>query len=231
MTESRSATLTTWLLTNVDNPNGLATAGNLLGGDGAPKLKFLFTVEFAFRQILNIHKGSEELQTIQFDLKSATRPNITINYEDANFYNYRTKVATRTNFGNIKLTFYEDSLNTANNLLWEYMKAVSPITGYSGDPSIDTSGEEVTGILPSSSASTIGPLAHPDGPILWMKVHHHYIEYGPGGVKKKVTTYTYANPKIETVELDELDMSSSDASTVSATFVVDTVRVEHRDYA
>lgn len=247
----RQSTLTTWLLTNVPVAGNAQSVGNLIGGDGAPKLKFLFTVEFGFRT-LTAHRGSEELAVIRYDLKTATRPNITVNQEDINFYNYRTKVATRVNFGTVKLTFYEDSLNTANNLLWSYMSQLSPLTmlGNGNNPSINsvgisTAGEEVSY---GAASSTVGPLGDVDGPIAWMKVHHHYVEYGPpvyadnaqpgdrpidgnGQAKGKITTYTYLNPKIENIDMDELDMSSSEASTVSVTFTVDSVSVEHRDYA
>lgn len=249
MAVTRESTLTTWLLTNVGQSGGATPIANLVGGDGAPKLKFLFTVEFGFRT-MEAHRGSQELAIIKYDLKTATRPNISVNQEDINFYNYRTKVATRVSFGTIKLTFYEDSLNTANDLLWNYMSQLSPITraGNGNNPSINsvgisTAGEEVS---IGSTASTVGPLGNVDGPIAWMKVHHHYVEYGPtiasatpgdrpidgnGQAKGKITTYTYLNPKIESIDMDELDMSSSEASTVSVTFTVDSVSVEHRDYA
>lgn len=252
VTTPRTATLTTWLLTNVGASGGIESAGNLIGGDGAPKLKFLFTVEFQFRNPLGVDRGSELLGEIKYDLKTATRPNISVNREDVNFYNYRTKVATRINYGTVKLTFYEDSLNTANDLLWNYISHISPIAnvGKGDNPAIgamgvSTAGEEVS---IGQKASGIGPMDSPDGPIAWMRVHHHYVEYtGPrptsrniatngsapqeGGARGKITTYTYMNPKIESIDIDELDMSSSDASTISVTFTVDSVSVEHRDYA
>ena len=188
-----------------------------LGGIDAPKLKFIFTVEFGFRGI-NPHKGTKDLQTIEYDLKSATRPNISVNQEDVNYYNYRTKVATRVSFGTVRLSMYEDSLNVANGLIWDYIKAISPITRQP-QLSISTEGESVS----PDTASTIGPLTDTDGPIAWMKVHHHYTQNG----QNKVTTYTYGNPKIENVDIDELDMSSNEASTVNITFTVDSVNVEH----
>lgn len=226
--ESSKTTLTSWLLTNVtENPDGAESVANLLGGDGAPKLKFLFSVEFGLRDLVNIHRGSKELQTIRYDLKSATRPNITVNQESVNYYGYRTKVATRISYGTIKLTFYEDALNTSHNLLWEYMKKISPLTTYIGDMAANTATEEVSGvvILGGGTPTTVGPLVNPDGLIAWMKVHHHYMNFSTG--RKMITTYTCMNPKIESIEHDELDMSNSEASTIGVVFTIDGVRVEH----
>ena len=60
-----------------------------------------------------------------------------------------------------------------------------------------------------------------------MKVHHHYI-HGDG---KRVTTYTYSNPKIESVEYSELDMSNSEATTVTAIFTVEAANVSDTNSA
>lgn len=217
MSINQSATLTTWILGNVDNPDAALQTANTLAGDGAPKLKFLFSVEFAFRDLLDgVDRGSRDLQIIKYDLKSASRPNVTVNYEDANFYNYRTKVATKVNYGTIKLTFYEDSLNTSNSLLWNYIKSISPIASYSAEsPSTDLEIER--------QASSLGPLSHPDGPIKWMKLHHHYIRSSEKGAEPRVTTYKCLNPKIESIEMEDLDMTSSDPSTVTITFIIDGV--------
>lgn len=222
-----NTTLTSWILNNASDTNGTLRIANQLGGDGAPKLKFLFSVEFAFRKDFGVDKGSSKLEIIRYDLKTASRPSVSVNQEDVNFYNYRTKVATKTTFGAVKLTFYEDSLNTANDLLWKYLRNVSPITNYTGDPSIDSGGEETTGILADGGISTIGDLVHTDGLIKWMKVNHHYVKYGGDKPEERKTTYTCANPKVETIESDELDMAGGDASLVSVTFSIDSVRVEH----
>lgn len=228
MSIRRNSTLTTWLLSNVDNPDGAMTTANTLAGDGSPKLKFLFTVEFAFRQSLGgADRGSRQLQLIKYDLKNATRPNVSINQEDVNFYNYRTKVATRANYGTIKLTFYEDCFNTSNDLLWNYIKAISPIASYSAE-AVNTTLEV------DQQASSIGPMLYTDGPIQWLKLHHHYIRSSgskeAGKTEGRVTTYKCLNPKIESVEMDDLDMSSSEASSITVTFTIDGVIQSDESY-
>lgn len=238
---ARSTTLTTWLINNSPvNGNDAALTASDLAGSQPPKTKFLFTVDFKFRDSsdanrrISANKGSISMELIQYDLKAASRPNITFQQEDVNYYGYRTKVLTKTNFGTVKLTFYEDTLNRANDLVWQYIKAVSPIARRPATQvSItDTGGDAVSGGLDIKDANTIGALAHADGPIARMSVYHHYIEYTPNNnFKKKTTVYTYTNPKIESVEFDELDMSNSDVSTITVTFTADYINVEHIDYA
>lgn len=228
MSIQRNSTLTTWLMTNVDNPDGVMTTANTLAGDGAPKLKFMFTAEFAFRESLGgADRGSRRLNLVKYDLKSATRPNVSVNQEDVNYYNYRTKVATRVSYGTIKLTFYEDCFNTSNDLLWNYIKSISPIASYAGE-SINTT------LDVDQQASSVGPLADTDGPIQWLKLHHHYVRTtgarNAGKTEGRVTTYKCLNPKIESIEMDDLDMSSSEASTISVTFTIDGVVVSDESY-
>lgn len=215
----QTKSLSNWILTRTGDsyPNSTMIVHDF-GHIDRPKLSFLFTVEFAFRQI-DADKGNKQMETISYDLKSASRPQISVNLEDVNYDGYRAKVATRASYGTVKLTFYEDSLNVAHDLVWKYIRAISPITTGSGE-TVLTDGEDV--IYYGNGQNTIGPLKYADGVIQWMKVHHHYIH----GSERKVTTYTYTNPKVESIEYSELDMSSSEASTVSVTFTVESISTD-----
>lgn len=101
------------------------------GGTQQPKLKFNFTVSIKFREPIRIpgigNTEDEIMDEMTFALKQAARPNPTIVYQDINYYNYRTKVATRTDFGTMQLTFYDDNQNLAHNLFERYLKSISPI--------------------------------------------------------------------------------------------------------
>lgn len=234
------AILTSWLLgfnsrlnDNADNREGTIDTIPNIGSDfvglGAPKSKFLFTVEFgigsnAMGDLRDI-KGARELETIVLDLKTASRPDISINYEDVNYYGVRTKVATKTNFGQLRLTFYEDAFNNINTVLWRYMNAVSPLTKLTSDRlRTGQVGEDAAAAGGTKKTlTTIGPLPNgwQDGLIEYIRVHHHYIggRHHSGGV----TTYTYYNPKLENLQYDELDMSTSEIATVTATFTADAI--------
>jgi hypothetical protein len=176
-----------------------------------------------------VNVGSENMETIEYHLKNASRPNIKINQEDVNYYGYRTKVATRTDFGTIKLTFYEDSVNVANDFLWAYMFYVSPIVSVNAEnigEIMDTSADSVDNHIGNLKYQSFGALNRADGQIMWMKVCHHYTDYSnQSSAKHRMTTYTYMNPKVESIEADDLDMTSSEASTISVTFTVDGVYV------
>lgn len=223
-------TLSGWLLYNTENSVNAPTIANDFSGIGAPKLKFLFTAEFGIRtgnELTNANAGSKSMELIQYDLKSATRPNITINNEDANYYGYRTKVATRTNFGTVRLTFYEDSFNNASGFIWKYLNSVSPLTNVKSS-GIDTIGNTPIGIADGATGVGALPTSSVDGPLQYIKVYHYYS--GGGYEKGGVTEYTYFNPKVESIEFDELDMSSSDASTVSITFAADAITLSNSSY-
>jgi len=162
------------------------------------------------------------MDIIKYDLKSAGKPSITINQEDANYYGYRTKVATRMNYGTIQLVFYEDALNRANNLLWNYLNAISPISTLVTPPS----SKHVIGESDiKSQQGSIGPLPNDarDGIFTFMKIYHHY----PAGDHHGVTTYNCHNPKIESASYTELDMSSNEAATVTITFTIDGCTITH----
>lgn len=217
-------TLSAWLLNKSSGISELDSAGitkSDMAGASPIKSRFLFSVEFETRQNIygdnNDLLGSESLGEIAYDLKAATRPNVSVNYEDANYYGYRTKVATRISYGTVSLTFYEDSINRANDLVWRYINTISPISRHdSAGTSFSTEPE---------GKQTVGPLAinAQDGIFKSMKVHHYYpISNGYGH-----TVYTYLNPKLETVQYDDLDMSVSEASTLTLVFVYDGVNVQH----
>lgn len=214
-------TLTTWIMTKSgitrDGESGDATLIATDFAGAAPiRSKFLFAVEFELRANIGLtNTGTDDLALIEYDLKTAGRPSININQEDVNYYGYRTKVATRMNYGTVQLSFYEDALNNANGLLWKYINAISPISTRTVEPSSKHS----TDVNIDATQQTIGPLPGDarDGIFKSMKVYH----YSPSGDRYLKTTYTYLNPKLETASYDELDMSTSDASTVTLVFTVD----------
>lgn len=204
-------TLTYW---NMFSQGGGTPIAHMMTGIDAPKLKFLFTAEIIFRSG-KVH-GAIDMRSIELDLKSASRPNVSFNLEDINYYNYRAKVGTKTNFGQVRITFYDDPQNEAHGMLWKYLEEVSPLargkTVYAS-----TEGDEVVAPF---HGTTYGPLDYEDGPISLMRIAHHYLV---GSETKKKIIYSYVNPKIESIEFDELDMSSSEASLITVTFAAESV--------
>ena len=207
--------------------NGEDFIAKPLADNAPPRTRFLFTVQFDTRVDIGIDKGSADMAAIEYHLKTAGKPNITANQEDINYYGYRAKVLTRNNYGTIQLTFYEDALNKANDLLWKYMQAVSPLTKFAGTVGPTSIAANNGGDHMMTEQQTVGPLPGDarDGIFKTMTVHHYY----PKGSTRGHTAYTYFNPKIESASYDELDMSANEASTITIVFSVEGVRVDHLD--
>lgn len=225
--------------------------GDDFGGRDAPKLKFNFTMTLGFRRNreegLNDYTarggntGSDDFRFMTFALKQASRPNPSITYQDINFYNYRTKVATRMDYGTMNLTFYDDSNNNAHYFYEYYLKSVSPIANlekkYAGNleergpENVYEFNKEIGEGAPLPGSASIGPLPEGQGRygvLEFIILHHYYWRRPPGATDASDPTpfiqrvdYEFLNPKIVNMTLDELDMTQSDSSSVMLVFNYD----------
>lgn len=223
--ESSPRPLTNWRLYRDQVAGGSpANVGTEFAGSDAPKLKFLFTVSFEFGETLRtkLSAGSDDMGSATYGCKNVTRPNININYVDVNSYNYRFKVATKTDYGQVSLTLYDDNKNTAHNLFTKYLYEISPISRIPPGPDYKLTDQ------PMQRFASLGPLPTMEaaGLIQRMRVTHHVnSNYDDDPNSVRWVRYDYANPKIQSFSLDELDMSVSDASAITINFVYDSVRV------
>lgn len=181
---------------------------------GRPKMKFNFTAKFEFRAGFSPF-GAEQMEDLDVQLKEATRPNITISYTDINQYNFRTKVATKVDYGFVSLSYYDDPTNKAHIVLSRYLKQISPIanqSNLSGPPDF------------FGAYSSIGTISEEIkmSPIERIKVSHYYV--AAGGVKKRVV-YDYLNPKIEKIDYGSLSMSENDTTLITMNLVYDSVLI------
>jgi hypothetical protein len=101
-----------------------------------PKLKFNYTVSFNFRNDAAApylkSNGDVRMSTpMTFAVKQASRPNPTVVYQDVNFYNYRSKVATKVDYGTMNVTMFDDVANHAHDIFETYIKSISPIANVS----------------------------------------------------------------------------------------------------
>jgi hypothetical protein len=195
------------------------------------KLKFLFTVQFFPRSGLTLpYSGDESMDKMTFALKKASRPNPSVTYQDINYYGYRTKVAIKLDYGTVTVGFYDDVVNRAHNVVSQYINFISPISTISKDNADSLSGmnADPTG---GSNATTIGSFkpGAEKGPFSAMRITHYMVDDKSKGTAAKHVYYDYLNPKIINVNLDELDMSASEASMVEVTFVYDSVNISYSD--
>lgn len=205
-----------WKLTNSISTNA-DTADNF-GYSDAPKQRFTFTVEFRFRTGLGI-QGSDDMNAMDFAVKQATRPTSIVSYQDVNFYNFRTRVATKREIGTSSITFYDDNKNKAHDIYESYLKTLSPVEN------LDRSQADLLDTQGQGGSASIGPLTvNRHGILQNIRLTHHYNRsYTPGDTAK--IHYDYLNPKITTMVLDELDMTQSEAPTVTFNFIYDGVNI------
>lgn len=197
----------------------------------SPKLKFNFFVRFSFRTneggpINESRSGSRggglSLATNLLAVKHATRINPTIEYADVNFYGYRTKVATKTDFGDVTLTFYDDSSNRTHTIIDTYMESVSPLVS-TNQGGTGTSESQLSSRNYLEERQTIGALRNGSelGIIDKIEILHEGVN--------TLTTYRYANPKIRNIIADDLDMTISEVNTIAMTFTYDAYNVVKED--
>lgn len=167
-----------------------------------PKYKFNFLIKFEFRSFSARHTGSEDVMTNEFAVKQMGRPNPVINYQDVNYYGFRTKVPTRIDFSVFNVSFYDDGEGRSHSIFEEYMKAISPLVRIENSKNVQ--GAQTIIELPDDDF--LGPIDHID------LIHFH---------QGKDTIYRFHNPKITNFLLDELDMTQSEVSSVSMAFVYD----------
>ena len=172
-----------------------------------PRLKFNYAADIRFR---NGTYGDMK----DIPIRNASRPRVTVNNREVNFNNFRTKVGVSVVYSPITLVMYDDVGNTALKLYEEYLKEVSSIYGNKAGATFDYDSAEF------SSMKATG-LIHKNGIVESITVKHMDSALRSGFVK-----YTYTNPKISAMELDELDSGASDASLVTMTFEIDNVTIE-----
>lgn len=207
-----------WKLTKdtISSGGGGSSVADDFAGYDSPKYNFNYTIQFILARDLELDEvGNTEMEQMKFAVKHATRPKITIEYQDINYYNFRTRVATRTDYGVASIIFYEDNKNRATNILKKYLNTVSPVSNFKSSNDMDRVGMGET--------ASIGPLsADRHGPITSIILTHHYYDgYAPAR-----TTYTYRNPRFVSIEFGDLDMTTSEVATVGLIFNYDTVNVE-----
>lgn len=228
-----------------------------------PKLKFNFTISFKLRNPLankfkktnfnTKNDGAIMADELTFVLKQASRPNPTVVYEDVNFYNYRTKVATKVDYGTMQIMLYDDVENFGHNLYEQYLKSLSPIASQqkandlfshglgprnkafntqNGNNNEISGGSGSIGPLPAATIAEGGE----SGLIEHISIRHWYFsrfesrtsaEGNPILLNPNLQfiEYKFLNPKVINMTLDELDMTQSDASTVMMNFVYDSVYI------
>ena len=190
----------------------------------APKHKFMFVVEFIFNKL---YEDVFSDLDFAFVIKRTTRPNIQFEYEDINFYNFRSKVLKKMEYQPMSMTFYDDMRDNALRFYTRYLQIISPISRgdafQSGFEEAGMSFEQIDDEgargLNSSSINAVGDTTK-------TIIHHaqlyHIINFG-----RQVDVYRFENPRLQTMTLDDLDMTDGSSGTeVTIEFNYDRVSIE-----
>ena len=192
----------------------------------SPKYKFLFVVQFVLEPGYSMLQDS--MNGMAFVVKKTSRPNIKYTTEDVNYYNFRTKVITKTEFDEMTMSFHDDGLNNTHDFYTACMQAMSPITNNKQWISPDRL--EVMGMnfnqKNSNYSASLGLLAEDSKQQLFKEiVLYHVFDWG-----NKTNVYHFFNPRISHLQPDDLDMSEgSSLSELIMTFNYDYVYVETVD--
>lgn len=196
----------------------------------APKHKFMFVVQFVANQ------GYSSFRSLDwaFAVHDSTRPGIKYQTEDINFYNFRSKIITRTEFEPMSMKFYDDIRNQTGQFYSAYMKAMSPVANYSranefnnaeeqGMTFAGANGPAIAGVDFTNqqySAST-GLLREDKKTIFNEIILYHLFDAG-----RKMDVYRFYNPRITDMKLDDLSMAETAPTMLDLNFAYDAVYVD-----
>jgi len=193
----------------------------------APKYKYLFIVELEWKP-----SYAQQMKDIQaaFVIKNSTRPNVNVEYEDINMYNFRTSVPRRVTYQPMTMRFYDDNRNQSMIFWNAYLKAVSPISNMNFPGMFDESGMGFDSLNSASAygfsthnySASYGPTNTPTEKNILAQINLYHI-YKQGQLRN---VYRFYNPKIENLVLDDVDMSDgSNGNEVEITFKYDALNV------
>lgn len=172
----------------------------------APKYKFLFKVQFGF-------SDGHCARDFYYYVRSIDKPKISFVYEDVNYYNYRTKVLTKTTHDPLSMSFYDDQTNTVFSFFQLYRSIVSPIANHSNVIAAEQRG--MYNGPDSTASSSSGP-----GVLSFIKLQQLY---GNGTASN---IYTFINPRIENFDFDGVDHEDSQFNSVTVQFNYDNLFLE-----
>ena len=220
-----------------------------LGSHGFdPKSKFLFRVTIQFdpkaaeqASSLGVDANSLLRRNLSFIIKSIDMPKYEFEYEEFNYYNFRTKILKRIKHTPLNFKMYDDVANTAIKFLRVYLEILQPVTrrtwdtgtslegnGFAFDPAmrgIDTSHRAAIGI--NGDAKNI---------LSAIVIDQFYLDRsfrnGPANRAIRVNTFTFTNPRLDSFDIDDHDFENgSDPHLVSCTFDYDTLNIVEGKYA
>lgn len=207
----------------------------------APKHKFMFIVQFV------PSAGYAALTELDaaFMVYESSRPNIRYQLEDVNFYNFRSKIITKTQFEPMNMKFYDDIGNRVGNFHAAVLKALTPVANFETPAEFNAGGPENKGTVYNkpanvfsrranvlfqgrSSTASYGPLNNKPGGLGEgnITLFQEIIVYHLFDAGRLLNVYRCYNPRISELKLDDLSMAESAVTSLDMTFEYDTCFVD-----
>ena len=170
----------------------------------APKPKFLFKVAFVGFAPKNFY----------YFVQQVDKPKIRLNHTEVNYYNFRSKVLTSVAFEPLSMTFLDEIGNSVTEFYRYYMEQ------HSGQHRGNYGTNYGFGISSSSRPYSRG----------YSSIQQIILEQiFANGVN--TNRYIFVNPRIETFDFDQLDMTDNGGSQMTINFHYDAIKVETLNYA
>jgi len=214
-----------------------------------PKIKFLFRVSFEFsdaalaeaRKIPGINVDEHILRKFPYVVRDITLPKYTMEYEDVNMYNFRTKVLKSINHEEMQLTLYDDVSNSAQSLLILYLKLLKPNfrREWTADQPLENFGfafdDDLNGGLDSGKRAALQATATDSGKnvLRSLRIDQFYLDRFHKGENEAVrgaiyaNSFKFTNPRLASFDFGSQDYSNgTDPNTISCSIDYDALYVE-----
>lgn len=169
-----------------------------------PKFKFLFKVLFEGFP----GAGDASSQFYYYAIR-ADKPKVKFVHTDANYYNFRTRVLTSTMFDPLSITFYDEIGNSVSDFFAAYLGSVSQQG--SGGWGADRGMTGASSTVPYDRAYSKGT-----------SITIEQI-FGNG---TRSNRYKLINPRLESMDFDDLSMDENLGSLLTVTFTYDALSYE-----
>jgi len=218
-------------------------AASLANSHFRPKLKFMFRVEFLFKdKVLEQFGRANWQRNFTFLVSKVDRPKVDFEYEEINEYNFRTKVLKRILHKDLSMSFIDDVGNNVYEFFRFMMMVHSPITRRSiytsqnitdvHEAFLNGSGMEFTEGLGQTNDYAQRGVVNTDvgSPLQAIKVTQLFLDQtNKIDTATRQVSFFFINPRVVSFDLDELDHSASEYNTFNMAFDFDFMVMSRQD--
>lgn len=184
--------------------------------DYQPKTKYTFIVQITL---------NGEYQNIPTDctffISKFDKPKFEIEYEEINFYNFRSQIPKRTIFSPCSFNIRNDINNQSMNFIVSYLRRVCPIFN-------QTNSYEQNGMNFENATSSYALNTKPfdDSDSLNTSIINTITVYDLFNVGRTMDKYTFYNPKIKNISFPDWDMAEGEPDFINVEFLYDNVNID-----